>query len=66
MPDNPKKTGKADRSKVAGGQAHEVAYVRKVTGATEAQVKAAIKKVGNNRAKVMAELAKKVGTILDS
>lgn len=66
MPDDPKKRGKADRGKVAGGQAYEVAHVRKmVPGSTAAQVKAAIKKVGNKRDKVMAEVRKKVRTLLD-
>lgn len=59
MPDNPKKTGKADRSKVAGGQDYEIDYLRRKTGASEAAIKAAIKKVGNDRAKIEAELKKR-------
>lgn len=58
MPDNPKKTGKADRSKVAAGQKHEVAYVAKKAGVKAAKVIAAVKKVGNARPKVMAALKK--------
>jgi hypothetical protein len=66
MPDNPKKKGTADRGKVAGGQKHEVDYLlEKVPGATRAQAKSAIKAFGPSRAKVTAELRKKVGTLLD-
>lgn len=59
MPDNKKKTGKADDNKVAAGQKYEVAYAAKKAGAKPAAVKAAIAKVGNSRPKVMSELKKK-------
>ena len=45
-----------DRKLVAGGQAHEVKYEAKKTGATTGEVKAAVKKVGNSRKKVDEEL----------
>ena len=38
-----------DRSKVAAGQDHEVRYESEKTGAPIADVKAAVKKVGNSR-----------------
>jgi hypothetical protein len=45
--------GKAqDRSKVAGGQGHEVRYESKKTGSPAYQVKTAVKTVGNSRKKV--------------
>jgi hypothetical protein len=59
MPDDKSKRGRADRNKVAGGEAYEVDYVAKKLGVTAEQVKSAIKKVGNDRAKVEAELRKK-------
>ncbi len=54
-----KKNSASDRNKVAGGQKHEVAYVAKKMGVTATAVKAAIKKVGNMRKDVEAELKKK-------
>ena len=48
----------SDRSTVAAGQAYEVAYFAKKVGVTPAEVKAAIKKVGNNRAKLTAHFKK--------
>jgi hypothetical protein len=59
MADDPTKRGAADRSKVAALQKHEVDYLRKKLGVTEAQVKAAVAKVGHSRDKVEAELKKK-------
>jgi hypothetical protein len=41
-----------DRARVAGGQQHEVAYEAKKTGASAAEVKKAVKKVGNSRKNV--------------
>lgn len=64
MPDNKSKTGKSDRSKVARSQDHEVDYLRIETGMSEADIKKAMKKVGNDRAKVIKELQKQVGAIL--
>jgi hypothetical protein len=58
MPDNKKKTGKADRNKVSGSEPYEVAYFAKKHGITQAQTKVLIKKVGNNRAKLDAAAAK--------
>jgi hypothetical protein len=57
----PKRTSrgiKQDRAKVAGGQKHETAYEAKKTGSTPAEVKEAIKNVGNSRNKVEDELKK--------
>ena len=47
-----------DRSKVAGGQKHEVAYEAKKTGASAADVKSAVKSAGNSRKKVEKALRK--------
>lgn len=55
------KTGRGraqDRAKVAGGQRHEVSYEAKKTGASAAEVKRAVKSVGNSRSKVEKKLAK--------
>jgi hypothetical protein len=48
-----------DRSKVAGGQDHEVQYEQKKTGASKDQIKKAIKTEGNQREKVEKKLNKK-------
>ena len=48
-----------DRSKVAGGQAHELAYEKKKTGAPAAEVKKAIGTAGNSRAAVEKKLKRK-------
>ncbi len=53
-----KKKSKSDRATVAAGQAYEVAYFAKKVGVTPAEVKAAIKTVGNNRAKLTAHFKK--------
>ena len=51
------KRGRAqDRSRVAGGQDHEVRYEAKKEGVSTEKVKSAVKKVGNSRGKVEAEL----------
>ena len=47
-----------DRSKVAGGQRHEVSYESKKTGASAADVKRAVKSAGNSRKKVEQKLGK--------
>ena len=47
-----------DRRQVSAGSKHEVAYEAKKMGVTGAAVKTAIKKVGNDRAKIEAELKK--------
>ena len=53
-----KSASKSDRATVAAGQAYEVAYFAKKAGVTPAEVKAAIKVVGNNRAKLTAHFQK--------
>ena len=58
MADNKKARGKADRSKVAKGEAYEVAYFAKKQGITAAQTKALIDKVGNDREKLNKAAAK--------
>jgi hypothetical protein len=47
-----------DRSKVAGGQSHEVQYEKEKTGASKEQIKKAIKAEGNQRKKVEEKLKK--------
>ncbi|RUU09081.1 DUF3606 domain-containing protein [Mesorhizobium sp. M7A.T.Ca.TU.009.01.3.2] len=47
-----------DRTKVAGGQDHEVKYEAGKTGASKAEVKSAVKSVGNSRKKVEDKLGK--------
>lgn len=52
MADNKKKTGKADRAKVAGGEGYEVNYFANKHGITREQARKLIDKVGNNREKL--------------
>jgi hypothetical protein len=47
-----------DRSKVAGGQDHEVKYEAKKTGASKDEVRQAVKDAGNSRKKVEARLGR--------
>jgi hypothetical protein len=47
-----------DRSKVAGGQEHEVRYEGKKMGAKAADVKKAVESEGNSRKKVEKALGK--------
>ena len=47
-----------DRSKVAGGQRHETAYEAKKTGTSSTDVRQAVRRAGNSRGKVEAELKK--------
>lgn len=47
-----------DRAKVAGGQDYEVAFAAKKNHRSPSAVKAAIKKVGNDRKKVNAAVRK--------
>jgi hypothetical protein len=55
----PSSRGRAqDRARVAGGQKHEVQYEAKKTRASAAEVKHAVKKVGNSRSKVERDLSK--------
>ena len=48
-----------DRAKVAGGQDHEVKYEAGKTGASKAEVKAAVKSAGNSRKDVEQKLGGK-------
>jgi hypothetical protein len=52
MADNLKSRGKADRKKVAKGQAYEVAYFARKHGITAEQTRNLIDKVGNDRDKL--------------
>lgn len=45
-----------DRAKVAGGQDHEVKYEAGKTGASKAEVKSAVKELGNSRKAVEKKL----------
>jgi len=45
-----------DRARVASGQDHEVRYEANKEGVSKAAVKQAVKKAGNSRKKVEAEL----------
>jgi hypothetical protein len=47
-----------DRSKVAGGQEHEVRYEKEKMNVTGAEVKKAVKSEGNSRKKVEKKLQK--------
>ncbi|KEQ03243.1 DUF3606 domain-containing protein [Pseudorhizobium pelagicum] len=48
-----------DRARVAGGQEHEVRYEAKKEGVSKEAVKKSVKKVGNSRDKVEADLEAK-------
>jgi hypothetical protein len=52
MADNKKKTGRADRSKVAAGEGYEVGYFATKHSITRDQARKLIAKVGNNRDKL--------------
>jgi len=55
MPES--KRGRAqDRSKVAGGQPHEVLYEAEKTGSSKQQVQEAVKEAGNSRKAVGQQL----------
>ena len=58
MPDDPTKTGAADRRQVAGMQDHEVRHVAQKYGVPPERVREVIAKVGNSRTAVEAALAK--------
>jgi hypothetical protein len=47
-----------DRRSVAAGQEHETAYEAQKTAASTEEVKRAVRKVGNSRAKVERELGR--------
>jgi hypothetical protein len=59
MTETPRGRGQ-DRKRVAGGQDHEVRYEAKKEGVTKDAVKKSVKKVGNSRTKVEADLETKV------
>lgn len=53
------KRGRAqDRRSVAGGQSHETVYEARESGASAADVRTAVKQVGNSRTKVRRALKK--------
>jgi hypothetical protein len=58
MPEQSKRGRAQDRAKVAGGQKHETAYEASKTGTSPGEVREAVKKVGNTRGKVEADLKK--------
>lgn len=60
MADSRKKRGKADRARISATQSAEVNYVARKYRRSAAAVRAAIKKVGNSRDKVYAELGIKL------
>jgi Protein of unknown function (DUF3606) len=53
-----RKSSKADRARISAKQRHEVYYVARKFGVSADEVRAAIKKVGNMRTKVYAQLGK--------
>ncbi|HEU4661646.1 MAG TPA: DUF3606 domain-containing protein [Pseudolabrys sp.] len=52
MPDDRRKRGKRDRSRVSNSEGYEVNYFARKHGITAEQARALIKKVGNNRDKL--------------
>lgn len=52
MPSTTSRGRSQDSAKVAGGQDHEVRYEASKTGASEGEVKSAVKSAGNSRKKV--------------
>ena len=58
MPPRTSRGRTQDRKRVAAGQEHEVRYQAKSRSTTGQAVKSAVKKVGNSRRKVDAELRK--------
>jgi hypothetical protein len=58
MPAQTNRGRSQDRGKVAGGQKHETAYEAKKTGTSPGEVRQAVRKSGNSRAKVEGELKK--------
>ena len=58
MSDNPSKRGEPDRSLIALGQAHEIAYWTKALGVSEAKLRKAVGAVGNSSVAVRAWLKK--------
>jgi hypothetical protein len=58
MSEQTKRGRKQDRARVAGGQDHEVRYEAKKEGVSKGEVKDAVRKAGNSRRKVEAELGR--------
>ena len=58
MPAQTNRGRSQDRAKVAGGQKHETSYEAKKTGRSAGEVRQAVRKGGNSRVKVEAELKK--------
>lgn len=58
MPNKSNRGRSQDRSKVAGGQQHEVNYEKEKMNVSAKEVKEAVKKVGNQREKVEKNLGK--------
>jgi len=56
MAEDSKRGRSQDRSRVAAMEDYEVKYLAQKHGVTQTAVKAAVKKVGNSRSKVEAEL----------
>ena len=56
MPAQTNRSRSQDRAKVAAGQKHETAYEAKKTGSSQGEVRQAVRKAGNSRPKVEAEL----------
>lgn len=52
MADDKSKRGKADRSRVAGGEGYEVNYFARKHGIDKAAAEKLIKQIGNNRDKL--------------
>lgn len=61
MADDKKKTGAADRGKVAGGEGYEVSYFARKHGLSRAEAQKLIDAVGNDREKLNAAAARKKG-----
>ena len=58
MPDDLKKRGQPDRSRIAMEEEHEVRYWTKHLGVTKEELQKAVDKVGNTAAAVRKELGK--------
>ena len=58
MPAQTNRGRSQDLAKVAAGQKHETGYEAKKTGSSSSEVRQAVRKAGNSRAKVEAELKK--------
>jgi hypothetical protein len=52
MPQSKSRNVGSDRKRVAGGQYHEVAYMKEKHGVSSQQLSGAIRAVGNDRKKV--------------